>query len=110
MPCARAIYYPCFFIYSTRAFSISSLILRAEPVLLTTNLIHCCQTPLSILIEVFALVFGFSSLWLIGTYVLSGVDKVGGIYHKLHIRYHVMVMWYNGNPSDLQAFHMERRP
>lgn len=81
-----------FFMYSCRAFSNSSLIFRAEPVVFTTNLIHACQVSLSMLIEVLA----FSLEWLNTKSLLHRVVKVGGNYHKLLISKY-MVMWYNGN-------------
>jgi hypothetical protein len=87
-------HYQCFFMYSNSAFSSSSLTLRADPVLLTTNLIHCCQVPLSMFIEVLA----FSLCWLNIHQVPLMVNKDNGNYHKLNIETHGnMVMWYNGN-------------
>jgi len=92
----------CRFMYSMRAFSSSSLILRADPVLLTTNFIQSCQVCLSILIEVLALTL--ARLNNVSSPIR--VIKVGGNYHKLHILIIFMVMWYNGNTSNgLQEQH-----
>jgi hypothetical protein len=90
----------CFFIYSCRAFSNSSLTFRAEPVFATTNCIHSFQTCLSILIEVLAF---FSLSWLNSHDLPFMVDKVNGKYHKLNIRtYGNMVLRYNGITSNNQ--------
>jgi hypothetical protein len=84
----------CFFIYSCRAFSNSSLTFRAEPVFATTNCIHSFQTCLSILIEVLAF---FSLSWLNTHELPFMVHKVNGRYHKLNIEmYGIMVLRYNG--------------
>ena len=91
----------CFFMYSCKAFSSSSLILRAEPVLLTTNFIQSCQVCFSILIEVLA----FSLARLNNHSLPLRVIKVGGNYHKLHIHMPLMVMWYNGNRTN----HLQER-
>lgn len=69
--------YLFFFIYSCNALANSSLTLRAEPVLLTTNLIHSIHTSLSMFMEVL-------------DFLLNCVDcdfvvvKVSGIYHKVN--------------------------
>lgn len=90
----------CFFIYSCRAFSNSSLTFRAEPVFATTNCIHSFQTCLSILIEV--LVF-FSLSWLNSHELPFVVNKVNGRYHKLNIEFcGIMVLRYNGSTRTIQ--------
>jgi hypothetical protein len=90
----------CFFIYSCRAFSNSSLTFRADPVFATTNCIHSLQTCLSILIEVLAF---FSLSWLNSYELPFMVDKVNGKYHKLNIELcGIMVLRYNGSTSKIQ--------
>jgi hypothetical protein len=90
----------CFFIYSCRAFSNSSLTFRADPVFETTNCIHSFQTCLSILIEVLAF---FSLSWLNSHDLPFMVDKDNGKYHKLNIEIDGnMVLRYNGNTSEFQ--------
>lgn len=90
----------CFFIYSCRAFSNSSLTFRADPVLATTNCIHSFQTCLSILIEVLAF---FSLSWFNTHELPFMVDKVNGKYHKLNIEiYGNMVLRYNGSIMHFQ--------
>lgn len=90
----------CFFIYSCRAFSNSSLTFRADPVFDTTNCIHSFQTCLSMLIDVLAF---FSLSWLNNHELLFMVDKVNGNYHKLNIdSYGNMVVRYNGSPENIQ--------
>ncbi len=90
----------CFFIYSCRAFSNSSLTFRADPVFDTTNCIHSFQTCLSILIDVLAF---FSLSWLNNHELLFMVDKVNGNYHKLNIEFcGNMVLRYNGSPGNIQ--------
>jgi hypothetical protein len=90
----------CFFIYSCRAFSNSSLTFRADPVFATTNCIHSFQTCLSILIEVLAF---FSLSWLNSYELPFMVDKVNGNYHKLNIELcGIMVLRYNGSTSKIQ--------
>jgi hypothetical protein len=90
----------CFFIYSCRAFSNSSLTFRADPVFATTNCIHSFQTCLLILIEVLA----FVSLSWLNTHELPFmVIKVNGNYHKLNIEFcGIMVSRYNGSTSEIQ--------
>jgi len=90
----------CFFIYSCRAFSNSSLSFRAEPVFETTNCIHSFQICLLILIEVLAF---FSLSWLNSRDLPFMVNKDNGKYHKLNIEiYGNMVLRYNGNTSEFQ--------
>lgn len=74
----------CFFIYSIKASSNSSLTFLAEPVLFTTNLIQLDHVSFSMFIDVLA----FSPNMNIYHYM---VIKVNGNYHNLNI-----MMWYNG--------------
>jgi hypothetical protein len=83
-----------FFIYSCNAFSNSSLILRVEPVLFTTNLIHSVHVCLSIFIEVFV----FSMPSGISFTLPYAVNKVNGYYHNINILPHGIIVWrYYGN-------------
>ena len=94
----------CFFMYSCRAFSNSSLTFRADPVFATTNCIHSFQTCLSILIDVLAF-FTFS--WLNSHELPFTVNKDSGNYHNINIEFHgIMVLWYNGNNVE---FRMHKR-
>lgn len=84
----------CFFIYSCKAFSNSSLILRVEPVLFTTNFIHSVQVCLSTFIDVFA----FWPAPDICCIIPYAVNKVNGYYHKLNISPSgIIVRRYCGN-------------
>jgi hypothetical protein len=88
----------CFFIYSCNAFSNSSLILRVEPVLFTTNLIHSVHVCLLIFIEVF--VFSLPSG--ISSSLPYAVNKVNGYYHNVNILPHGIIVWrYCGNKIRL---------
>jgi hypothetical protein len=89
----------CLFIYSCRAFSNSSLILRVEPVSFTTNFIHSVHIRLSIFMEVFV----FLSACRILLTIPSTVHKVNGNYHKLNIETcGNMVLRYNGSIRHIQ--------
>ena len=88
----------CFFIYSCNALSNSSLILRVEPVLFTTNLIHSVHVCLSIFIEVF--VFCLPSG--ISFTLPYAVNKVNGYYHNINILAYGIIVWrYGGNNISL---------
>ena len=88
----------CFFIYSCNALSNSSLILRVEPVLLTTNLIHSVHVCLSIFIDVF--VFSLPSG--ISFTLPYAVNKVNGYYHNINILPYGIIVWrYCGNDNNV---------
>lgn len=90
--------YVCFFIYSCKAFSSSSLIFRVEPVLFTTNFIHSVHVCLSIFMDVFV----FSSISLA---IPCAVNKVSGLYHNLNKGgYGIMVWRYRGSGTELVLF------
>lgn len=87
-----------FFIYSCNALSNSSPILRVEPVLFTTNLIHSVHVCLSIFIEVFV----FSLPLGISFTLPYAVNKVSGYYHNINIVTYGIIVWrYYGNNISL---------
>jgi hypothetical protein len=97
----------CLFIYSSNAFSNSSLILRVEPVLFTTNFIHSVHACLSIFIDVFVFVLPST----ISFTIPCAVNKVNGVYHNLNIQVYGIIVWrYDGNngvlgpPCDLSQY------
>jgi hypothetical protein len=87
-----------FFIYSCSALSNSSLILRVEPVLFTTNLIHSVHVCLSIFIEVFVFSLPPGTLFALP----YAVNKVNGYHHNINILPHGIIVWrYCGNSISL---------
>jgi hypothetical protein len=87
----------CLFIYSCKAFSNSSLILRVEPVSLTTNFIHSVHVCLSIFMDVFVFLSPCGTSFTIP----HTVNKVNGYYRKLNIVLYGKTVWrYYGINSD----------
>jgi hypothetical protein len=90
----------CLLIYSCKAFSNFSLILRVEPVSLTTNFIHSVHICLSTFMDVFV----FLSPCRTSFTTPYAVNKVNGYYRKLNIILYGKAVWrYYGINSDLRG-------